>query len=84
MGNKVHTIVMVDLRDTEIYSQHNWVSEERVHSILTGLLTVDQKHTRWTLSRANLIRLVENPANFLQRLVTMDETWVHYFTKESK
>ena len=48
------------------------------------LLTVDQKHTRHTLSRTNLNLFEEDPANFLKRFVTMDETWVHYFTLEAK
>ena len=72
--------------------------KERVHSILTEdlemrklsahwvprLLTVDQKHTRRTLSRTNLNLFEEDPANFLKRFVTMDETWVHHFTPEAK
>ena len=48
------------------------------------LLTVDQKHTRRTLSRTNLNLFEEDPANFLKRFVTMDETWVHHFTPEAK
>ena len=49
------------------------------------LLTVDQKHTRRTLSRAVLnLSEVDPPANYFQRFVTMDETWVHHFTPEAK
>ena len=48
------------------------------------LLTIDQKHTRRTLSRTNLNLFEEDPANFLKRFVTMDETWVHHFTPEAK
>ena len=47
-------------------------------------LTVDQKHTRRTLSCMNLNLFEEDPANFLKRFVTMDETWVHHFTPEAK
>lgn len=99
MVNKVHDIVMTDRRVTERYiASRVGISQERVHSILTEdlamrklsarwvprLLTVDQKHTRRTLSRANLNLFEEDPANFLQRFVTMDETWVHHFTPEAK
>ncbi|KAK3103285.1 hypothetical protein FSP39_018190 [Pinctada imbricata] len=48
------------------------------------LLTVDQKHTRRTSSRANLNLFETDPVNFLQRFVTMVETWVHHFTPEAK
>ena len=48
------------------------------------LLIVDQKHTRRTLSRTNLNLFEEDPANFLKRFVTMDETWVHHFTPGAK
>ena len=99
MVNKVHDIVMTDRRVTERYIASTvGISQERVHSILTEdlemrklsarwvprLLTVDQKHTRRTLSRTNLNLFEEDPANFLKRFVTMDETWVHHFTPEAK
>ena len=99
MVNKVHDIVMTDRRVTERYIASTvGISQERVHSILIEdlemrklsarwvprLLTVDQKHTRRTLSRTNLNLFEEDPANFLKRFVTMDETWVHHFTPEAK
>ena len=99
MVNKVHGIVMTDRRVTERYIASTvGISQERVHSILTKdlemrklstrwvprLLTVDQKHTRRTLSSRNLNLFEEDPANFLKRFVTMDETWVHHFTPEAK
>ena len=90
---------MTDRRVTERYIASTvGISQERVHSILTEdlemrklsarlvprLLTVDQKHTRHTLSHTNLNLFEEDPANFLKRFVTMDETWVHHFTPEAK
>ena len=99
MVNKVHDIVMTDRRVTERYiAIAVGISQERVHSILTEdlemrklsarwvprLLTVDQKQTRRTLSHTNLNLFEEDPANFLKRFVTMDETWVHHFTPEAK
>ena len=99
MVNKVHDIVMTDRRVKQRYIASTvGISQERVHSILTEdlemrklserwvprLLTVDQKHTRRTLSRTNLNLFEEDPANFLKRFVTMGETWVHHFTPEAK
>ena len=90
---------MTDRRVAERYIASTvGISQERVHSILTEdlemrklsvcwvprLLTVDQKHTRHTLSRTNLNLFEEDPANFLKRFVTMDETWVYHFTLEAK
>ena len=80
MVNKVHDIVTTDRRVTERYIACTvGISPERVHSILTEdlemrklsarwvprLLTVDQKHTRRTLSRTNINLFEEDPANFL-------------------
>ena len=90
---------MTDRRVTERYIASTvGISQERVHSILTEdlemrklsarwvprLLTVDQKHTRRTLSHTNLNLFEEDPVNFLKRFVNMDETWVHQFTPEAK
>ena len=87
---------MTDRRVTERYIASTvGISQERVHSILTEdlemrklsahwvprLLTVEQKHTRRTLSRMNVNLFEEDPANFLKRFVTMDETRVHHFTQ---
>ena len=99
MVYKVYDIVMTGRRVTERYIASTvGISQERVHSVMTEdlemrklsarwvprLLTVDQKHTRRTLSRTNLNLFEEDPANFLKRFVTMDETWVHHFTPETK
>ena len=90
---------MTDRQVTERYNASTvGISQERLHSILTEdlelrklsarwvprLLTVDQKHTRRTLSRTNLNLFEEDPANFLKGFVIMDETWVHHFAPEAK
>ena len=99
MVNKVHDIVMTDRRVTERHIASTvGITQERVHSILKEdlemrklsarwvprLLTVDQKHTRRTLWGTNLNLFEEDPANFLKRFITMDETWVHHCTPEAK
>ncbi|XP_033217657.1 histone-lysine N-methyltransferase SETMAR-like, partial [Belonocnema kinseyi] len=47
------------------------------------LLTVDQKRIRVTTSQQNLALFSRKPPEFLRRFITMDETWIHYYTPES-
>ncbi|UYV70650.1 hypothetical protein LAZ67_8000166 [Cordylochernes scorpioides] len=48
------------------------------------LLTPDQKAVKRKLSLDNLALFEANPEEFVNRFVTMDETWAHHFTPESK
>ena len=48
------------------------------------LLTVDQKRQRVVDSERCLELFRRNKPNFLRRYVTMDETWIHHYTPESK
>ena len=48
------------------------------------LLTVDQKRIRATTSQQNLAMFTQNSKEFLRRFITMDETWIHFNTPESK
>ncbi|CAH1241963.1 SETMAR [Branchiostoma lanceolatum] len=48
------------------------------------MLTRHQQLNRLEVSRTLLARFQSNPANFLKRFVTQDETWVHHFDPESK
>ncbi|UYV78934.1 hypothetical protein LAZ67_17000309 [Cordylochernes scorpioides] len=48
------------------------------------LLTPDQKTVRRKLSSDNLALFEANPEEFVNRFVTMDETWTHHFTPYSK
>lgn len=47
-------------------------------------LTIDQKRIRLNTSEQNLAYFKRNPKEFLRRFITMDETWVHYYTPESR
>ncbi|UYV85081.1 hypothetical protein LAZ67_X004507 [Cordylochernes scorpioides] len=47
-------------------------------------LTPDQKALRRKVSSDNLALFEANPEEFVNRFVTMDETWAHHFTPESK
>lgn len=48
------------------------------------MLTPEQKQYRLQISQQLLQRFRADPDDFLSRLVTQDETWVHHFDPESK
>lgn len=99
MIEKIHQILLNDrrLKVREIAETFN-VSYERVYNILhqhlgmvkrcarwvPRLLTVDQKLIRKNISTANLALYKRNPSEFLRRFITVDETWVHHYTPETK
>ena len=47
-------------------------------------LTVDQKRIRMKISQACLDRFKRNKMDFKRRFITVDETWIHHFTPETK
>ena len=48
------------------------------------LLTADQKRTRMKISEQCLERFNKKKTDFVRRFITMDETWIHHYTPESK
>ena len=48
------------------------------------MFTNDQKRIRLDISRYLLSRYKDDPGDFIERVVTQDETWVHHFDPESK
>ena len=48
------------------------------------LLSPDQKRDRKDVSAKCLAKFNRNPQDFLRRFVTVDETWIHHYTSESK
>ena len=48
------------------------------------LLTVDQKHVRTNISNALLAQFMRNKFEFWRRLYTVHETWIYYYTPETK
>jgi len=48
------------------------------------LLTLDQKRVRMNISKALLTQFRRNKSEFWRRLITVDETWIHHYTPESK
>lgn len=47
------------------------------------VLTPEQKENRIICSERSLAVFQQNPTEFVSRLVTMDETWIHHYTSES-
>jgi histone-lysine N-methyltransferase SETMAR len=99
MVDKVHDLMLNDrrLKASEI-AEAVGISKERVLYILheeldmrklsarwvPRLLTMEQKRVRSQMSINNLEFFKRNTRDFLRRFVTCDETWVHYYTPESK
>jgi hypothetical protein len=97
--DKIHDMVMDDRRAKvrEIASAVG-ISSERVHNILhqylymrklsarwvPRLITVDQKQNRVRYSKDNLQLFQRTPQNFRPRFVTVDKTWIHHYTPETK
>ena len=52
-----------------------WVAE---------LHRIDHKPIRVTTSEQSLAHFIRNPKEFLCRFVTMDKTWIHHYTPESR
>lgn len=99
MVSKIHDMVLKDrrLKLAEIANVVG-ISKERVFNIVTQelgmkklsarwvprLLTLDQKRVRMQISQECLDRFMKNTTDFVRRFVTTDETWVHYYTPETK
>ena len=48
------------------------------------ILTNDRKRTQLDISRNHPSRYEDDPSDFIDQVVTQDETWVHHFDTESK
>ena len=96
---QIHDLVLADrrLKVREI-AETVGISKDRVghilHEILgmrklsarwvPRLLTPDNKRNRETTSQQCLTLFKRNPKEFLRRYVTVDETWIHWYTPETK
>lgn len=99
MINKVYDMIMADRRIKlrELVEALN-ISYECVHNIIhhhldmkklsarwvPRLLTIDQMRKRVTTSEALLAMIRRDPKDFFRRFITVDETWVHHYTPETK
>lgn len=99
MVTKIKNIVLQDrrLKLREIAHIVN-ISSERVFNILheylsmkklcarwvPRLLNDEQKKQRVNVSKECLELFRRNPNEFLRRFITVDETWIHHYTPETK
>lgn len=96
---KVHRLVLNDRRiKVREIAEAVSISKERVCHILVEhlnmrklaarwvprLLNSDQKQVRMNISEVLLKRFKQNTSDFLRRFITVDETWIHHFTPETK
>jgi histone-lysine N-methyltransferase SETMAR len=96
---QVHDMVLDDRRikvreivETIGFSKERvgYVSHEELHMKklcarwVPHLLTADQKRIRMKISEECLGCFNKNKTNFVRRFITMDETWIHHYTPESK
>ncbi|EYC30978.1 hypothetical protein Y032_0004g1883 [Ancylostoma ceylanicum] len=97
--DKVHDMVLDDRRvKVNEIEEALGISHERVIHILHNelglkklsarwvphLLTPEQKRIRARTSAECLEIFRKNPTDFKRRLITMDETWIHHYTPETK
>ena len=96
---KIRDIVMANRRVTEYYTatelgislDHIHVDIHNKHHMskvsarcVPKLIGLDLKWTRLNMSREHHVIFHAGTNSFLQRFVTMDETWVHHFQPETK
>ena len=48
------------------------------------MLTTDQKESRLDISKYLMSLYEDDPEDFMRRVVTKDESWVHHFDPEAK
>ncbi|QQP49556.1 Uncharacterized protein FKW44_010266, partial [Caligus rogercresseyi] len=58
--------------------------EKAIRKMGASLLTIDHKRNRVTTSMECLALFNRNKDEFFRRFVTVDETWIHYNTPETK
>ena len=95
----MHTLIMCDRRrDLRSITSQVGISFRAIQSILSyilgiskvsarwvlRMLTDDQERTRLNISRYLLSRYEDDPGDFIERVVTLDEPWVYHFDPGSK
>jgi len=75
---------LVEATDTVISILHEQLGMKKPSARwVPCLFTVDHKHDRVTISK-QCLEMFRNPDEFLRRFITVDETWIRYFTPETK
>ncbi|GFR31057.1 histone-lysine N-methyltransferase SETMAR [Trichonephila clavata] len=99
MSGKVDDMIRANRRITiDEVAEELGISHERAQNIIHDILRYRKVSARWVprqltsthqeqrmaVSLEHLVRYHEDCNDFLIRIVTGDETWVHHFTPESK
>ena len=96
MIDKIHDMILSDRRiKVREIVEATGISQGTVSSILHEKLDVKTILERWLqrlLSEENkqfnalaiLALFRHNPEEFLRRYITLDETWIHHYTSETK
>jgi len=97
--DQIHELILEDHRiSAKLIAEELSISGERVGSIIhedldmrklsakwvPKCLNADQKRQRCQSSEQLLETFRRDPNDFLSRLVTTDETWLHYYDPETK
>ncbi|KAL0901883.1 hypothetical protein ABMA27_007038 [Loxostege sticticalis] len=84
MVNKIHDIVLEDRRvKIREIADAMHISNERVLYVLHNILGMKKLSARWVPQEC-LAMFNHSPSKFWRRYVTVDETWVHHYTPETK
>ena len=97
--DKIQDIVLTDRRmkvrelveatgishDTVISILHEQIGMKKLSARwVPRSLTMDHKRDCVTISKQCLKMFQHNPDEFLRRFITVDETWIYYFTLKTK
>jgi histone-lysine N-methyltransferase SETMAR len=66
------------------YIWHEELDMKKLCARWVPCLLTDQKCTRMKISQQYLERFNKNKTDFALRFISMDETWIHYYTPEFK
>ena len=87
---KVHNRIFNNRRvgkshDTIITILHEKLSGKKLSAgWVARLLTIRNKRNRVTDSMTGLALFHRHPSEFLRRYITVDESWIHFYTPETK
>ena len=82
MGNILHQDISIG---SEVKILHEDLEMRKLAAKwVPRLLTIDRKHQRVRDTKSCLNLFNHNSSVFLRQLVTIDETWIHHYTTQSK
>uniref|UniRef100_A0AAR5PSL6 Uncharacterized protein n=1 Tax=Dendroctonus ponderosae TaxID=77166 RepID=A0AAR5PSL6_DENPD len=83
MVDKIHGTILNDRR-IKVHDVAEADMKKLTARWVPRLLAIDHKRSRVTISNEYLAMFRRNPNELLLRFVTVDETWIHHNTPETK